>query len=81
VDWWIEPFLLGFQQRALVGGLVAAATCSIVGVWLVLRGMSFFGDAFVHGVLPGHRRRGHLRLQPLPGSRRGGAGHGREASS
>ena len=23
------------------------------GVWLVLRGMSFFGDAFVHGVLPG----------------------------
>ena len=53
MDWWIEPFLLGFQQRALVGGLVAAATCSIVGVWLVLRGMSFFGDAFVHGVLPG----------------------------
>ena len=26
---------------------------SSVGVWLVLRGMSFFGDAFVHGVLPG----------------------------
>ncbi len=26
---------------------------SVVGVWLVLRGMSFFGDAFVHGVLPG----------------------------
>lgn len=53
MDWWIEPFALGFQQRALIGGLVAAATCSIVGVWLVLRGMSFFGDAFVHGVLPG----------------------------
>lgn len=53
MDWWIEPFMLGFQQRALVGGLIAGATCSIVGVWLVLRGMSFFGDAFVHGVLPG----------------------------
>ena len=26
---------------------------SVVGVWLVLRGMSFFGDAFVHGVIPG----------------------------
>src|SRR5690625_5068819 len=26
---------------------------SFVGVWLVLRGMSFFGDAFVHGVVPG----------------------------
>lgn len=53
MDWFVEPFLLGFQQRALLGGLVAAVMCSVVGVWLVLRGMSFFGDAFVHGVLPG----------------------------
>ena len=53
MDWLIEPFLLGFQQRALLGGLVAALMASTVGVWLVLRGMSFFGDAFVHGVLPG----------------------------
>jgi ABC-type Mn2+/Zn2+ transport system permease subunit len=53
VDWLIEPFALGFQQRALAGGLVAALMCSVVGVWLVLRGMSFFGDAFVHGVIPG----------------------------
>ena len=53
MDWWLEPFLLGFQQRALVGGLVAGLMSSVVGVWLVLRGMSFFGDAFVHGVLPG----------------------------
>ncbi|GAA1663398.1 ABC transporter permease [Citricoccus zhacaiensis] len=51
--WLVEPFALGFQQRALVGGLVAAVMCSVVGVWLVLRGMSFFGDAFVHGVIPG----------------------------
>jgi len=53
VDFLTEPFLLGFQQRALMGGLIAAVMCAVVGVWLVLRGMSFFGDAFVHGVLPG----------------------------
>lgn len=53
MDWFVEPFLLGFQQRALIGGLIAAVMASSVGVWLVLRGMSFFGDAFVHGVLPG----------------------------
>lgn len=53
MDWFLEPFALGVQQRALLGGLVAALMCSVVGVWLVLRGMSFFGDAFVHGVLPG----------------------------
>lgn len=53
MDWFLEPFLLGFQQRALIGGLAAGVMSSVVGVWLVLRGMSFFGDAFVHGVLPG----------------------------
>ena len=53
MDWFLEPFMLGFQQRALIGGLVAGLMSSMVGVWLVLRGMSFFGDAFVHGVLPG----------------------------
>ena len=53
MDFFTEPFLLGFQQRALMGGLIAAVMCAVVGVWLVLRGMSFFGDAFVHGVLPG----------------------------
>jgi len=53
MDWLIEPFLLGFQQRALIGGALAAVMASTVGTWLVLRGMSFFGDAFVHGVVPG----------------------------
>jgi len=53
MDWFVEPFALGFQQRALVGGVVAGIMASVVGTWLVLRGMSFFGDAFVHGVVPG----------------------------
>ncbi|MDO5496022.1 MAG: metal ABC transporter permease [bacterium] len=53
MDWLLEPFLLGFQQRALLGGLITALMTSIVGVWLVLRGMTFFGDAFVHAVIPG----------------------------
>lgn len=49
----MEPFALGFQQRALLGGILAGLMCSVVGTWLVLRGMSFFGDAFTHGVVPG----------------------------
>lgn len=52
-NWMVEPFQAGFQIRALLGGLLAALMSSFVGVWLVLRGMSFFGDAFVHGVVPG----------------------------
>jgi len=53
VEWILEPFALGFQQRALLGGALAGLMTAIVGTWLVLRGMSFFGDAFVHGVVPG----------------------------
>lgn len=53
MEWLTEPFALGFQQRALIGGAIAGVMCAVVGTWLVLRGMSFFGDAFVHGIVPG----------------------------
>lgn len=53
MDWLIDPFSLAFQQRALVGGVVAAIALSLVGTWVVIRGMSFLGDALVHGVVPG----------------------------
>ena len=51
--WLLEPFALGFQQRALVGGILAAVAMAVVGTWVVIRGMSFLGDALVHGVVPG----------------------------
>ena len=53
MDWLIEPFELAFQQRALVGGSLAAVALALVGTWVVIRGMTFLGDALVHGVIPG----------------------------
>ena len=54
VAWWIDPFTSNvFMQRALYAGLLAVLTTSVVGTWVVLRGMSFLGDALAHGVLPG----------------------------
>ncbi len=53
MGWLIEPFDLGLQQRALIGGSLAAIALAIVGTWVVIRGMTFFGDALVHGVVPG----------------------------
>lgn len=53
VDWLTEPFELAFQQRALIGGALAALALALVGTWVVIRGMSFLGDALVHGVVPG----------------------------
>lgn len=53
MDWLIAPFELAFQQRALIGGSVAAIALALAGVWVVIRGMSFLGDALVHGIVPG----------------------------
>ncbi len=53
MDWLTQPFELAFQQRALVAGSLVAVTLALVGTWVVIRGMSFLGDALVHGVLPG----------------------------
>jgi ABC-type Mn2+/Zn2+ transport system permease subunit len=53
MDWFSEPFEPAFMQRALYAGLLAALACSVVGTWVVLRGLSFLGDALAHGVIPG----------------------------
>jgi ABC-type Mn2+/Zn2+ transport system permease subunit len=68
MEWWSAPFELAFQQRALSGGILAALMASTVGTWLVLRGMSFFGDAFVHGVIPGVAAAVVLDINPLLGA-------------
>lgn len=48
-----EAFEPAFMQRALLGGLVAVLATSLVGTWVVLRGLAFLGDALAHGVIPG----------------------------
>jgi ABC-type Mn2+/Zn2+ transport system permease subunit len=68
MEWLLEPFALGFQQRALIGGALAGLMSAVVGTWLVLRGMSFFGDAFVHGVVPGIAGAIVLDINPIIGA-------------
>lgn len=53
MSWLTEPFVLSFMQRALLAGTLAAVIAALVGTWVVLRGLSFMGDALAHGVLPG----------------------------
>lgn len=53
MDLLLEAFEPAFMQRALVGSLVAVVATSLVGTWVVLRGLAFLGDALAHGVIPG----------------------------
>ena len=48
-----DAFSSDLMRRALFGGLLAATIAALVGTWVVIRGLAFFGDALAHGVLPG----------------------------
>lgn len=53
IDALIVPFDVSFISRALVAGCLAAILCSLIGTWVILRRLTFFGDAMSHGILPG----------------------------
>lgn len=48
-----EPFAFAFMRNALIAGLLTVVASSLIGTWVVMRGMAFMGDALAHGVLPG----------------------------
>jgi ABC-type Mn2+/Zn2+ transport system permease subunit len=49
----LEPFTYPFMLRALGAALIVGIVCPVLGTYVVLRGMAFFGDALAHIVLPG----------------------------
>ncbi|MEX2550494.1 MAG: metal ABC transporter permease [Nitriliruptoraceae bacterium] len=49
----LEPFAFEFMRNALYAGILTVIAASLVGTWVVIRGLSFMGDALAHGVLPG----------------------------
>ena len=51
--WLTDPLSLEFFQRAMLAASLAALIAALVGTWVVIRGLSFMGDALAHGVLPG----------------------------
>lgn len=49
----LEPLNYQFMQRALLAGIMVGAVTGIIGCFVVIRGMSFFGEALGHSILPG----------------------------
>jgi ABC-type Mn2+/Zn2+ transport system permease subunit len=48
-----EPWQHVFMVRALLATAMVGVVCSVLGAYVVLRGMAFFGDALAHSILPG----------------------------
>jgi zinc transport system permease protein len=55
----------GFMQRALLTGIVVSITCSMIGLFLVLKRYSLFGDALSHVAFGGISLGFFLNIYPI----------------
>lgn len=53
IDWLLAPLGYGFMLRGLLASLMVGVLCAVVGCYVILRSMSFLGDALAHAILPG----------------------------
>ena len=49
----LEPLQYAFMLRGLSAAVMVGIISAVVGTYVVLRGMAFFGDALAHSILPG----------------------------
>ena len=53
MEWLLDPLQFSFITRALIAAVLVGILCPILGTYVILRGMAFFGDALAHTILPG----------------------------
>lgn len=53
IQWLTDPLAYPFMGRALLASVMVGMVCSVLGVYVILQGMAFFGDALAHTILPG----------------------------
>lgn len=53
INWFVAPLQYEFMQRGMIAAILVGIVCAVVGTYVVLRGMAFFGDALAHTILPG----------------------------
>jgi len=53
IDFLKTPLSYEFMQRGMIAAVLVGIVCAVVGTFVVLRGMAFFGDALAHTILPG----------------------------
>ncbi len=53
VDLILTPLSYSFMVRGLTAAVLTGIVCAVIGVYVVVRGLAFFGDALAHSILPG----------------------------
>lgn len=49
----LQPLQYPFMLRGMAAAILVGIVCAVLGAYVVLRGMAFFGDALAHAILPG----------------------------
>jgi ABC-type Mn2+/Zn2+ transport system permease subunit len=49
----VEMFEFAFVRRALLASLLVGTSCSLVGVYVILRGLAFIGAGISHAAFGG----------------------------
>lgn len=52
-NWLTEPLQYAFMQKAFIGIILVSINCAVIGAYVILRRMAFFGEALTHTLLPG----------------------------
>jgi ABC-type Mn2+/Zn2+ transport system permease subunit len=53
ISYLLQPLSYEFMQRGMIAAVLVGIVCAVVGTYVVLRGLAFFGDALAHTILPG----------------------------
>lgn len=53
INFLTTPLQYEFMMRGMIAAILVGISCAVVGTFVVLRGMAFFGDALAHTILPG----------------------------
>lgn len=53
MSWLTQPWEHPFMQNALLAAMLVGLLCGVIGVFVVLKGLAFMGDALSHAIFPG----------------------------
>jgi manganese/iron transport system permease protein len=53
LEFLLSPLRYEFMVRGLLAATTVGVVCAVLGTYVILRGMTFFGDALEHAILPG----------------------------
>ena len=53
MNWLLEPFQFEFFRTGTLVALLAGVLCGLLGVYIVLRGMSYIGHGLSHAIFGG----------------------------